>query len=348
MKLVVPQKVFVPYVDGYLSVILGNEKEFGYTLAENFIRCFVNTSIESNWIDYQYAYKYNQYGAFKGAILPSDFFVSLEVDICDFICRYINKGYFIFYLVDTYYISNYISYNRRHIVHPLLIYQIDQQDKSFICRDYFNFINYSEAIVTENEIRESFQIRFIESDNYTPLLLTSMKLDNEITDEREGIILNKKHELNIAKIVTLLKEFLNSDDYFKTDYEYITDTIANFQPTCGLSIIDAIKDHLKLSQTEYDSYTKIKHFRFIEHHIYIMVERCRILSFYYRIQISPYLYIEFSNLLKDAEKLSNLSIKYSIKHEVDLMEKIYYGLGVLKNTYEKLISKLIEELNHYI
>ena len=338
MDIIFPEKKIVPFIDAYLSLILTQKSIYNYAIPENFIRCFYS---DENWVDYYKSYDGLQYEVFRIFQLTSDFLKLNNSDICEIIDNCLKNEYFVLYSVNTYYISNYIFYNKSHIIHPLLIYDKDNLSNNYKCRDYFDFISYKQQLVDPNEIRNSFIKCYIENDNYYNNLLSCFQLNKKNINSFEGDKCRDLHEINLEKILYLLNEYVEGENFFKKDINYYNNNLKN--ASTGINMITAIKNNLIETKNEKRKIS-LKQFKFLEHHIYIMKERISILNNTYKIDENKNLYNQVDNILKRAEKCTNLSIKYDIKENDNIIPKIIEDLNFINNEYKTLILKLIKIL----
>lgn len=64
----------------------------------------------------------------------------------------INKGYYIFLGIDSFYVSRYKTYNVQHRAHDILILGYDLTRNAFMCADFFDFDRYQNLDCDANEI----------------------------------------------------------------------------------------------------------------------------------------------------------------------------------------------------
>lgn len=341
MNLEFPSKKIVPIVDAYLSLILTYKNIYGSALAENFIRCFYD---EDNWIDYYKAYDFNQYGVFKGFELTSDFLKLNKLDISTIIENSLKSEYFILYVVDSYYIHNYVSYKKKHKVHPLLILEENNLNKSYKCRDYFDSAFYTEQLVSIDEIKNSFFKCYIEEDNYHNNLILGFKLEQNNINSLESDKIKNNNEINLSKIIYLLEEYIKGENFFIKDINYY-DKKEETEFSTGINIINSIKHNMiEILEEKQSIAINIKMFKFLEHHIYIMKKRIEILNIKYNIDIEKQMYNHITEILKNAEILSYIIIKFNIKKHKDILLKAINILDFIKNEYLAIIIQLIEVL----
>lgn len=373
-----PPKTFIPYNDFYISCILSGGKNYQFALAENFIRCYTEEKIDSDWIDYFESQKYGNYGVFKGFELTSDSFKHTSLEISDVITHYLDMGYVIIYNVDTFYIKNYATFNHYNSIHSLMIYDYDDHN-NFVCRDYFDFTNYSEKLVPKSEIITSYREVYEKNNEYNTFLMLGVKLDNDISctainnlkpfyNQRKpdinllkelGVklhcdILNNSvcniqlpydqsnPKINLEKILFLLKEFVNGNDYVVHDVRYTLYSESKYKT--GIDVFDCLINKLLFYFTERLDLVNMRLIKFIEHHIYMMKERIRIMKYEYGVSLSDELLENALHLVKKSEQFTFMVIKLSVKrNEAEMLRTVAF-LNKLKINYTILIKDLIKEI----
>ena len=79
---------------------------------------------------------------------------SLYGNIQTAIKNLLNKNFYLFFLVDTYYIESYTSYKEKHIYHDLLVY--GYENEYVYVSDYFNFRTKHKEKITFASLIEGF------------------------------------------------------------------------------------------------------------------------------------------------------------------------------------------------
>ena len=60
-------------------------------------------------------------------------------DICEYVIQLLDRDYYVTFLWDTFWITNYTTHLKNHIEHPALIYGYDRRKQIFFVQDYFDF-----------------------------------------------------------------------------------------------------------------------------------------------------------------------------------------------------------------
>lgn len=80
-------------------------------------------------------------------------------NVTDFLQSCIDKGYYIYCIVDTFYIGAYQNcYHTHHMVHDIMIYGYDKKKKEYDVADCFVDGKYQKAVVSEKELRDGLAI----------------------------------------------------------------------------------------------------------------------------------------------------------------------------------------------
>lgn len=76
-------------------------------------------------------------------------------DIQTTIARLIEKDFYLFFLVDTFYVDGYVSYKKKHIVHDILVY--GYEDDFVYVSDYFDFSLKGKRKIPFKNLVEGYQ-----------------------------------------------------------------------------------------------------------------------------------------------------------------------------------------------
>lgn len=340
-----PSITFIPYNDFYISCILAGGKDYQFALAENFIRCYADERPDSDWIDYYNSHKFENYRVFKGFDFTSDNIKNQSIEFSDVITHYLKLGYVLIYNVDSFYIRCYVASNHVHSIHSMMIYDYDEQG-NFMCRDYFDFTNYSEKSVPKSEINTSYKEVYEKENNYNNFMLTGVKLDNYMLSYSPFHIQapceQTEPKVNLEKILFLLKEFMNGDDYEKYSLNYMLYFESKYK--MGINTFDCIIDKLLFWFTQRIDLVNARLIKFVEHHVFMMKERIRILKCEYGISLSDELLEHATELVKKAQQFTFMVIKTSVKRKESEMLRTVAFLDELKFEYIALIKEFIKQM----
>lgn len=114
---------------------------------------------------------------------------SLFGNLCITIKKLIDKNYYVFFLVDTYYVKGYVTYQKEHLMHDIFIY--GYEDGSFYTCDYFDFSKKSTRKIAANDIENGY------------------KNVSKPNDYGRGVVLFHNEEINDNIVLYQYKESLN-------------------------------------------------------------------------------------------------------------------------------------------
>lgn len=337
--MIYPPKPLIPCVDAYSSLIFSNDRAMEKAVTESFIRCFAN---DENWIDYENSYNYSRYGVFRGFELTSDFIknnfenIHLVIDNC------LKNDYKVLYNIDTYYVRDYITYHEQHLIHPIFIFDRKEEEGLYVCRDYFDFMLYSEKLIHSDDLDKAFIESYITKEYYYNCVIMGFKLEENNRNNFDGLVDNKR--INVTKIISLLKEFLDGSNFIQYEYDsYLRNVVHLYK---GIHVFDSAKLELETYINNPDVNFACKKLKFLEHHIFMMKERLNVLEKIYKFDKDMTLLKLNEKILRDMETLTFSAIKFSITKNISEMNKLICLLESIKLTYRGLISDLIDKLEH--
>ena len=140
----------------------------------------------------------------------------------------------------------------------------------------------------------------------------------------------------------LLREFINGDNYVEHDVRYVLNSESKYKT--GINVFDSVINKIIYVFSERPDLLNMRLIKFIEHHIFMMKERIRIMRNEYGILLSDELFHHSLDLVKKSEQFTFMIIKLSIKrNEAEMMRTVAF-LNKLKGEYIELIKRLIIEL----
>lgn len=127
--------------------------------------------------------------------IARDLVQKFSADIVDFLINAIDSEYYVYTMVNTFYIPEHSSYGKRKRSHELLIYGYDREKRFFYIAD--NFPKYKYAIATFDEIKNSYDDNIIENDYLKGINLYKYNYDG-------------KYDLDVVNIVEMFTDYLYS------------------------------------------------------------------------------------------------------------------------------------------
>lgn len=311
--------VYAPELDIPLQVIFNDYNNFAYVVAENFINTICYNDNTSRNINFFSNNKFEDIGCFLHNSISIEVLSYINNDISRFIIECLENNYYVTFLCDTYYISNYTTFQNRHLDHQLFIYGYDIKEQCFLCNDYFDFKFRTEQRVLFADIENSYNKYSIVQDEgyhfgYQYPTFEIFKLNYHAI-----------RPYNIELIKQRLTNFLEGKN------------LANYSGCIfGIKFFEQLLERMDMSIR-----IPLKHFQFIYAHIKIMGLRMNIIDG----NISDDMQNKLGELLYEAEQLKYIVIKEYVKSTSFIKSDILKDLLMdIKKKYEDYIYELLKVL----
>lgn len=256
-------------------------------------------------------------------------------DIKEFLIDSINCGYYIYLVVDQYYIPEYeYNYNVRHIPHDLMIYGYDQNKQIFYVADFFKSRKYGYATATFSEIEQAY----IAVDGMDGM------------DWMDGVIMlkeNKSYQHNFS--ITILKNYIS--DYIKSENSnqrtLLINTWLNDKDFAfGLQVYTTLEKNLK------NRIDKVKNVAIQPFHLLWDHKRINLLLLEYLykkgyVNNVDYFYDIFKEIERSTLILRNLILKYNITKKKDIAYKAISLLRNISKKEEYVLKDFVKNINDY-
>lgn len=260
--------------------------------------------------------------------------------IIEFTMDSIDLGYYVYFNVDTFFISNYTNHGINHRIHDIFIYGYDFNKNLFNVADNFKKGKYSYESATFSDILEGYNNIDLTSrvDWMDGVELISFRKKDNYFDERI-------HEYKFD--VTLAKNFI-------CDYLYSRNTLKRYNMPSeqwrsgddwayGFEIYDLIQNYIEDFANEKVAYD-IRPLHVLWEHKKLMSLRIKYLEANSLIYDSDLIYQGFVEIEKKTLLARNLWIKLDIIKEEKLLNKISNLILEVKLDEEKLIKQLLSKL----
>lgn len=300
-----------PECDIPLSIFQPRMEDYNYIMLENYINVCISDSEESRNVCFYR--KATDFSSFHNNYLYYDIMKSNVQSVSEFFINAINRGYYISFLIDKFYIQNYPSaYNKHHIEHKLFIYGYDLNDNCFFASDYFDMKRGYEK-VSFKQIEESFKFfdKYFDTNLYN--VVTLQKLNE-----------NTIRKADINYVVLELKKFIKSEKLGTEKELYY-----------GFAFFDIL-----LERIYQDENIDIKHYHFINVHIRIMIERLLWISRQYNV-IDNQIMDDLDILYKKALLIRNIMFKDRISGKSLSKHRLLNYLNETKIEYKECIKRVI-------
>lgn len=306
-----PSVNYTPPNDAILSILQSNMELHWGTICENFLGM---VGKDTFWIEFRWFQMWTNYRTMDMARIPHAMFD--RHTILEQLRQAIRSGYHILLNVDTFYIQNYVNYQRNHQWHDLFVLGFDEDAQVFHCRDYYNYQHYIQAAIPYQQLADSYILYGFDRDYLNGILLLQQKRGHHM------VLLPFHWERLYDGLHTLVAPpKLDINDKQWCGFQYFSHIKAAFQnspQTLGLRPV-----------------------HFLIAHIQIMKLRLQLLSAHYAF-IPHSLLEESSLLLKKAQQVEALFIKSCLlepasTQHVRLIASILSLLEEIENRYNTFV-----------
>lgn len=249
----------------------------------------------------------------------------------------LEKNFYVFFLVDTYYVEGYVTYKKKHVMHDLLIYGYDEQYA--YASDYFDFQYKKNKKILFSDLAEGYRYVPEGADYGRGVVLFKNKtlsdnialyqykesLGGKLDVEKFGYRMDR----NLVKVK--LGRFLESPDYVNS----ITPTLFDYRLgyTVGLKTLEILKDVI-IRQED----VKVKDIHLLYCHVKMMLERVKYLMRYESDGQIDILKTKFENALEQVDILKKIIIKELFK-ETWNVEKISLRYKNFLDSYREVLRE---------
>lgn len=243
-------------------------------------------------------------------------------DICEYVIQLLDRDYYVTFLWDTFWITNYTTHLKNHIEHPALIYGYDRRKQIFFVQDYFDFFTWGRQEVTFADVRTSYTRgeRPFYPGHYAMLyahILYCKKIGNPLAPPP-----------NLQLIRQKLQNFLMNHSY------------STLEGACfGIQFLDILGKRYQANP----EYISLKHCHFIVVHMQLMLCRLKVLQKHQPHNSQQYavLIAQLNDLLTDVRKTEMRILKSQIASRYLSMDYAA-RLKDIKSRYAAIIGTMID------
>lgn len=250
--------------------------------------------------------------------------------IVEFLIDSIRCGYYIYLIVDKYFISSYEeSYMTYHSHHDLMIFGYDVKNQTFHIADFFKNSKYYYTTATFSEIEQGYN-------------------ESNRSDWIGSVILLKENKSYQPKFdITILKNYIN--DYIESKNSNTRTILINTwlndnDYAFGLQVYPILEQHLKMIQK--NGFFDIRPYHILWDHKKIVLS---ILEFLHKkgyLIKSDYFYNEFVLLERKCLILRNVLLKYKVSNNKILIDRVVILLREIYKKEKYLLKNLIHNINY--
>ncbi|APO47216.1 hypothetical protein BS614_26310 [Paenibacillus xylanexedens] len=310
----------------FIAMLSGQHPYFEDWLLMNHIQLASTIDEKQNFWIYFYEPLSRQYHPLLNKQeLQKETFVELKIDLISFLTTNLDKNFYIYLSVDTYYISAY-SNPTEHYAHDLFIYGYSITENIFYIADFFENGKYSFRSASFKEIENAFHSQYpeknVEFDSIQLLSLNS----------------SKKYIFDVPYFKKMIEDYLHSNKTFDT-YRLI-DSYA-FDHTFGMNVYDVLTEQLI---TRPSNASMIKALHVVSDHKKLMLKRIQYL-YEHKIINDENLYYLFEKVYRLSLVMRNSSLKNLISG-LDLSSQIKY-VKELKEQETHALCNLLASIKLY-
>ncbi|HIV91549.1 MAG TPA: hypothetical protein H9744_07710 [Candidatus Eisenbergiella stercoravium] len=145
---------FIPPVDMILSILGSEIDTMQNVIWENYIKvkCRKNFLYDS-WIEFEGFSDWENFQTLEFQLLPRSF---TGQEFRDLLIRALNDGNYVYYVHNTYYVSNYENFHKQHRDHEIFIYGYNLEEDLFYGADYFDYRTYRHQALKRKQLEEAY------------------------------------------------------------------------------------------------------------------------------------------------------------------------------------------------
>lgn len=253
----------------------------------------------------------------------------------DFIIDSINCGYYLYFMVDKFYISAYEDqYLRKHRPHDILVYGYDTQFQSVNVADFFKNGKYLYGKCSFSNIEEGF-LACNNFDWINGVTLLKERIESGLVDIRL-----------VKDDVRLLKDYI--DDYLKSNNSnhrtvLINNWLTDNNYVFGMQVYDVIEKHIQRISSNKDFFDIRLYHVLCDHKKYILL----LIKYLFDeglLNKADYFYKAFNLIKGKTLVLRNLMIKYKISGSKKIIDKAINILKDIAQNEKQHLQEMIKNI----
>jgi len=336
-----PPITYFPDTANILSIAMNYSETIPW-LMEHFIqiKCWLAIETENDYLfDFECVSNRMDICPFvKDHLVPIDMILKKWKNYAEFIVDSINNNYYIFLMVDQYFIPEYNSYNKIHAPHELFIFGYDLEKKSFNIADFFKNNKYNYTQATFEQVTLGCESSVADYQNKIGWL----------NDGIDGIVLLKyadfvNYKFDIWHIINFINDYLlaedNSSKYCRNSRFKVGSNILY-----GVKVYDKIIERIKETYEQNLTFVDTRMFSLLYDHKTAMKMRIRFLEERNYLTNLSVLSNSYDKIYDLSLILRNLAIKFNITNDKNILLKILTNLETIKDLEITILSNLLNEL----
>lgn len=251
-------------------------------------------------------------------------------NITEYLIHMIDKGYYADLIIDEFYVPNSEKFNRQHFFHQNLLYGYDLDKEEFKLFGVSSNNNFRALPISFDLFRKAFKNSYSTNGNFWCRPINFLKLR----------LPEKYYEIDLRIMIQFLEDYL----YSRNTNRLLGYCFQAKERIFGLDVYNTLFYIIK---------SNIGDLRML--HVLWQHKKCmtkRIEFLYNKGLLSYNEYIKYQPLAELIETtvlvIRNLQIKYTIKNDELLLDKIKKGMFKIKDVEKNLYSELITSLKQHI
>ena len=301
--------------------------EFTYPwIYSNYIQLYINKDYKHNWADFYYPFPYE--------LRPSDtckWVITQKVkrdivsikwgSVTEFIMENINNDNYIHTMLNYFHVPNSTRYQKQQLLHDILVYGYNFDEKVFYVADFFKQ-KYSFEKIAFSDLELAFSTYHLtKNSDYLNGLIYLYSINKDCD-----------YMFNINNIINSIRSYL---DAALPEYWYMY----NFDNRCnivfGTEIYDTLKNYI-VNQVNNHSYIDVRPFHLLYDHKKIMSLRLKYLQIYG--MKDP----DFKHIENQAQLGVNLIVKYNLSQEKEVVCRVIKTLDEIKNEEQRILQDYVD------
>ncbi len=300
--------------------IRGNENTYYNWLYRNFIQISCDMDDEDRPIDYFYGVEKNWRFDWHNFFLNTDKIPIQLINrygVLRFLKECIDEGKYIELNLDQYHVVGRREFHYAHHLHQNLIFGYDDEQKVFHLLGYTDHGNMTKTEISYADIKYQFQKKKCVSEIYVI----------EYEQDAYGITY---HE---AYIIEMIRQYLKGEN----SSESIAHLLEPKNRVYGMKCYEELLSERGMKRILSDR--RILHLLY--EHKYLMKQRLGYLDFHGNINGCKELTGEYDEVVRTAFNIRNLAVKYMLKEEMGIADKIKSGLENMRVKEENILTQMI-------
>lgn len=274
--------------------------------------------------------------------LVSKDFVSFKWEsIIQFIIDSVDLGFYIRLMVDKFYISSYWISKKKHVPHDIFIFGYNTEDKTFNVADNFKYGKYSFEKVSYINIEKGY--KGIQENRLLDFLNGIEMIRPKEDQGAYGF--EHKYKFDIDLVKNSIKDYLAAENNNSIKWHYIPSMQWKYGKDCyGVDIYSKLIEYIN-SLVETIG-IDMRPFNVLWEHKKVMLLRIEYMIDNNFLNDSDSILKAYSDIERQAFFLNNLWIKYSIKRDKRIIEKMNVAIEKIKFEEISVFEDILNELNY--